>query len=368
MIKSLFISVRKAWSFNIEPPKYSAIETLSFTEHSLAFIKSEFSKQIFNHGKRKPDATMIPYNHYNIATDGPYFDSHKFRVAARELLFSARNLGQVTTLFKHYRRVAIELVNLWNDKLYFIEQEIRADGPPIQPTMVNVELTREFKTWWHHDDDLAHFNILYPQLFTNQNFAYYAAHIANLLPSATLQHTQEVMVRDGIPDFMINLKTALKILLVQNNADCIENVKRGNHWEAPFRDWFDQSFTFLGYTCSRESIRGKGHIDLHVHTQSEGDKIIEFKGWWDSTRRKTVVQQVCQYLTQFEGDGYIVMINHTQKPIDLAYQKIVCTKASGYVSRSWKKHRAGKGIRYYSSRHRSASGEKEVYHFIISIF
>jgi hypothetical protein len=367
LLTSLFISVRSAYSFGVAPRHYSAIEILQFVEHSLAFIRTQFLEQVSKHQQIEASGGTNRFWIYYIATDGPYFDAQKFKTAAYELLFSAGNSAYVLALFKQYKRVSVELVNLWNNKLFFIEQDALKAHPANEQKKQHVELTSDFKLLWHTNGLDEHFEMLSPQPYMNQNLAHYAANIANSLSFPLGQKSQEISVRSGSYDFLSDFKLAIKTLLDQNNDISIENIRNKKRLEAPFRDWFHRCFSMRSYVCSRETLRGNGHIDLKVHTAAEGDKIIEFKGWWDSTRRKTVVKQLCEYLTQFEGDGYIVMINQSKKNVVAQYKQIVFAKHSGYVRGSWKNHRAGRGLAYYSSRHRSNGEEKEVYHFIINV-
>ena len=98
--------------------------------------------------------------------------------------------------------------------------------------------------------------------------------------------------------------------------------------------------------------------------ESNRVKVVEFKGWWNP-KRKTVVQQTCKYLTDFEGDNYIFMINHGTKNIEAAYKLIVEAAATGYKKNTWKVHKISSFV-YFTSIHKHRAKDKTIYHFIFN--
>jgi hypothetical protein len=58
--------------------------------------------------------------------------------------------------------------------------------------------------------DPEHFEIYYPRLYANQNFATYAAKIANQLSSDLQEDGRQVKVKTGKADFLSDLIAAIK--------------------------------------------------------------------------------------------------------------------------------------------------------------
>jgi hypothetical protein len=97
-------------------------------------------------------------------------------------------------------------------------------------------------------------------------------------------------------------------------------------------------------------------------------KIIEFKGWWNSDR-KEITQQLCGYLSDFEEDGYVFMINHTRQGIAAKYQLLIQTPEVNYIQDSWQVILfKDTGFTYYQSRHNYALQGKRLHHFIVNIW
>lgn len=144
----------------------------------------------------------------------------------------------------------------------------------------------------------------------------------------------------------------------------------GQKDEGKFREWFHTFFGGGGYEfIEAEGAQGTGRIDLRVKDKAEGVKTIEFKGWWNSDS-KEIIDQVVQYLTDFEEDGYIFMINNLKKKdILLPYKKLVTAPGADYVFDSWQtvKYR-NTGFEYYISKHHKHNRVKTVYHFIYRLF
>ncbi len=100
-----------------------------------------------------------------------------------------------------------------------------------------------------------------------------------------------------------------------------------------------------------------------------GEKIIEFKGWWNQDT-KTSPEQICSYLTDFEKDGYIFMINHLKKKEIVAdYKELITKPPMNYIADSWKEHNyENTDMVYYESKHQFAVKEKTIYHFIFNVY
>lgn len=155
------------------------------------------------------------------------------------------------------------------------------------------------------------------------------------------------------------------------NEPCIMNIRENKpDKETAFRYWFKNYFTarYPDAIVTAEEEKGNGRIDLKVSHKLFGDKIIEFKGWWNQDK-KSSPEQICSYLTDFEKEGYIFMINHLEKKtIDIDYKSFITNSAMSYVPDSWKDHRyESTDMVYYESRHLFSAKEKVVYHFIFNV-
>ena len=122
-----------------------------------------------------------------------------------------------------------------------------------------------------------------------------------------------------------------------------------------------------GYNAEPEPEKGNGRIDLKVTHNTISNKVIEFKGWWNNDKNEIVIQ-VCSYLTEFEGDAYIFMINHTKTDITDRYKEIICSEEMKYVRNSWEEvpHKPSDYF-YFKSKHDISRKGKNVYHFIFPV-
>lgn len=147
--------------------------------------------------------------------------------------------------------------------------------------------------------------------------------------------------------------------------DGLHNGKTG--CEAEFRDfmrsWLKSYFT----NALTEEIKGKGRIDLTISHPKIGKAIVEFKGWWNRDKNN-IIQQVYKYITDFEKNAYLFIINHTAKHIDSDYRSIVTADANGYVPGSWKTLQYSfTDFDYYVSKHKIGSKTRTLYHFIFNL-
>lgn len=155
------------------------------------------------------------------------------------------------------------------------------------------------------------------------------------------------------------------------NEPCIMNIRQNRpDKESAFRYWFKNYFSarYPDALVTAEEEKGDGRIDLKVSHKSFGDKIIEFKGWWNQDK-KSSAKQVCGYLTDFENDGYIFMINHLErKEIVADYKALVTDSSMNYIADSWREHRyENTNMIYYQSKHIFSVKEKTVFHFVFNV-
>jgi hypothetical protein len=157
-----------------------------------------------------------------------------------------------------------------------------------------------------------------------------------------------------------------------SNEYCIRNVRNdGPDKESEIRYWFRNFFAarYPDAIVTVEEQQGKGHMDLRIVTIGSPDKIVEFKGWWNSHKANTAAQ-ICNYLTDFEKDGYVVMINHLKTtPIVDGYKAIITNPAMNYIPNSWVAHQFGQtDVYFYQSKHRFDGKEKTLYHFLLNVY
>jgi hypothetical protein len=367
ILDGLFYAIQEAGQYEQPQETYSDIEVLSMTEYALWFIRNEFKVQLkeITGGFSRPRTDT--YFIYHIAQDGPFFDYPKFKHSFRKLLLSATNVEGLKQILRPYHKAAVEIVKCWNEKVFKLEQNDHTDEKIKQPTVVNVQFkARELRYSWWSDTEL--FEIYSPRPYGNSAFASFAAGIANLLSNELLGGKKVELRTDEVNVIEDMVQGIRKLLQEDANAHCIDELKKKIRKEHLFRNWFSTWFDARRYGTSSEPIKGKGHIDLRLNHPEAGIKIIEFKGWWNKDKGQ-IIQQLYKYLTQFEGDAYIVMINYTRRDITPAYKKMVTTRQCGYIPGSWKqfKYRRTR-FTYFRTMHNLGPQPKEVFHFIISPF
>jgi hypothetical protein len=172
--------------------------------------------------------------------------------------------------------------------------------------------------------------------------------------------------------FILNLVEGMKLLQSgDTNEDCLVTIRnKGKGKETKFRHWFR---TFLaarykGSVVTAEEENGPGRMDLKIYHQHLGTKVIEFKGWWNRDKGGTTTQLI-NYLTDFEGDGFIFMINNLeQKDIVADYKDLVEQEGTAYEPASWLAHQVpNSDFAYYESKHKSAIKMKTIYHFVFNV-
>ena len=171
--------------------------------------------------------------------------------------------------------------------------------------------------------------------------------------------------------FIETLLSGIRELQTQDiNAECIRDIKQTKkRKEAPFRNWF-KTFLSLKYdSVNAEPEKGKGRIDLKIEDREIGTKIIEFKGWWNPDKKK-IAKQIGGYLTDFEEDGYIIMINHNKnKSINENYLSLIKTQEMGYIKDSLENKKCeNTDFKYYISKHWDGIRTKTLSHFILNVY
>lgn len=357
ILEDLQKAVWAAQYFDQPLKTYTPYQILSFAEYALWFIRKEFQEQAKVSKNLHPRPRTKTYFHYLISQDAPFFDFPKFKTAFRELNFSIKNRVPFEKIAGNFHNAAKEIVDLWNNHIFKIvnNPESHKLSEMVRVEFKGGELTH---SWWN---EAGLFEAKPHALYHNQDFAQLAAGIANIIADEvlnkkhlTIQLEERIFLNDFLNAIHVMLEEEIKL-----------DLQEGKRKEDPFRTWVWRWFKGLGYIAERESLKGGGHIDLKVHTKEEGLKIIEFKGWWNP-KRKTVIQQTCKYLTDFEGDAYIFMINHKKVSIESMYKLIVEDRASGYITSTWASHKVS-SFSYFTSEHQLGAKKKMIYHFIYNI-
>lgn len=366
ILDEIYSAIQIAWRMEKVQQDFSPYEILSFVEVALIFIKQEFNEQIKKPTRIFPRPRTKSYFTYLIAQNAPFFNYPVFKSNLRKLLFASYNLPEVKKVLKSFHKSASEIVQLWNEELFFIEEKSNSDNVNIKSDVIRIEFHSESLnyTWWA---DAKLFENISHKFYMNQDLAFYAANIANLVNDDII-HGKEIHIKSERKNFIDDFVTGIKKLLEQGNSETsILNILDKRYHEKPFRDFFSTWFDAKGYSTNRESLKGSLQIDLKVEHPSIEKKILEFKGWWHK-RKKLVIQQLSNYLTLFDQEGYICIINQTNKSIEDPYQKMVTEHINGYIKGSWKKIRfKSSPFYYYTSNHRLDIQTKSLFHFIIDI-
>lgn len=367
-LDEVFYSLQYIPYFDRTVKNFSPFEIISFAETALLFIKQEFYEQSKKTISPFPRPRTRGYFTYLIAQDGPFFSFPKFKNAFRELLYTTNNSEKIEKLFIAFHKAAIEIVKLWNEEIYFIERKAHSEENDLKSERVRVEFHSDSlkHSWW--SDEKMFDNSVPHEFYLNQDFASYAANIANLINSEII-HGKPTKLIEFKKDFLTDFIEGIQHLQIQNeNEVSVNNILNKKLLEAPFRNYFSTWFTARNYSVNSESLRGNKHIDLKVEHPLLDKKIIEFKGWWNP-KKDQLVFQLFNYLTQFEGDGYIFVINHTEKDINDLYHKLICIPETGYLNKSWKRIRFKRSSFYfYQSVHILNTNKVKVYHLLFDIY
>jgi hypothetical protein len=137
--------------------------------------------------------------------------------------------------------------------------------------------------------------------------------------------------------------------------------------ETDFRDIFYRTFG-LSYDIeiSAEALSRVGRTDLQIESHKFGTKTFEFK-IWGSNDYKNVVKQIYEYLTDFEKEGYIFMVNKNIGTIKDEYEANLKRNEMGYIVDSFETLMIG-SFEFYKSKHKISVETKTLYHFIYNIY
>jgi hypothetical protein len=111
-----------------------------------------------------------------------------------------------------------------------------------------------------------------------------------------------------------------------------------------------------------ESLSRKGRTDLLVSGEY-GRIIVEFKIWKRNNYKK-IVNQLIGYLSDFESEGYIVILNKQQKLIEKEYIQTISDEQTFIIGEVTKLKLKDTNYEYYRSTHKIDLKPKTVTHFI----
>jgi hypothetical protein len=154
-------------------------------------------------------------------------------------------------------------------------------------------------------------------------------------------------------------------------AICIKKHRENNKVknELEFRDWFIPWFRAKYDYANSETEKGNLRVDLKIEDNIIGKKIIEFKGWWNPDKRE-IIDQLTNYMTEFDRTGYIFMINNLSKgkrgSIAKKYEALISNPVMNFKTWTEIPHKKT-DYKYYRSTHRYFGSDKEIYHFIFRL-
>lgn len=365
-IENLHLAVHSMEEFNREKKNYSPYEILSFVEHALAFTLREFKLLIGQDENSGFRPNQHVFSCYLISQDGPFFDFPIFKATILNLLATAENPEFIRNYLRKFSRCAIDIISLWNNEIFELEKKMdnKDNKEPGRQDMIRVEFhVKSLSHSWWSSPEL--FDIKPHHLYTIQNLALYASQIANFI-EGDIQNgsVDNLKTKRFIDDF---IEGVINLTELGKTTMCNKNIFEKKNLEAPFRDWLFTWFEARYYHLQREALIENKRIDLKVSHASIWRKIIEFKGWWERSR-KQVIQQTLSYLTDFEGDGYIFMINHKKKSINDEYKAIVTDVKTAYEVDSWMEFSfKTSAYRYYKTTHLKNGIPKDIYHLIYTV-
>lgn len=159
-------------------------------------------------------------------------------------------------------------------------------------------------------------------------------------------------------------------LLQRNEPGFIRNYKSGKTKQLLESDFRDVIYRTLGMsdeiTVSSESLSRVGRTDLQIESKKFGIKTFEFK-IWGSNDYKEVVSQIYKYMTDFENEGFIFMVNKNQECILDKYKDNLISDSMGYIQDSLEEINFN-GYLCYMSKHKILTKTKSIYHFIYNMY
>lgn len=160
------------------------------------------------------------------------------------------------------------------------------------------------------------------------------------------------------------------IKLIQTNEPSfikdLKSQKTNSLLETDFRNHFYYIFGLSNDTkIDAEGLSRVGRTDLRIESNKFGTKTFEFK-IWGRHNHKEVVKQIYEYLTDFENEGFIFMVNpNEKKEIDNEYLSNLRLPEMDFITLETQEIN---GFKYYISKHKINVKIKTIYHFIYNVY
>lgn len=205
VLEDLRYAIQYAYKLNKEPPVFDSYQIISFCERILIFIKAQFNEQIKKTSSAKYTAERfrkegqevkgnpeyIIYT-FNIISDAPVADFHRFRNEVRKLLLNSANPSELNSVLKPLYNISVEIVDLWNNKLQPIEvaqTEEERDRFVMDRRLITFD-PYEMRIWHHNIYSPDDFYREQSEHFMNQDFAGFAAKVANLISGEVIKQSK----------------------------------------------------------------------------------------------------------------------------------------------------------------------------------
>lgn len=209
MLEDLKYSIINAFRIGRAEPVFDSYQVIAMCERMFLYIRAEFSKQVqktsnakYLSDRRKKEGQVIEGDpeyiiyHYNIISDAPVIDFIRFRNEVRKLNLHAVNPDELKDMLKPLYSAGVEIVELWNNQLQPIE--VAPNGEALKKIIHDQILItfdpEEWVIWTHNIYSPDDFYREPSRHFLNQDFAAFAAKVANFISGEILKknHSKDV--------------------------------------------------------------------------------------------------------------------------------------------------------------------------------
>lgn len=202
MLEDLRYSIINAYRIGKPGPSFDSYQVIAICERMFIYIRSQFNEQVKKTGnaryladRQRKEGQTIEGNpeyiiyHYNIISEAPVIDFTRFRNEVRKLLLNSINPSELTTMLRPLYTVGVEIVNLWNSKLQPIE--VAPNKEELKKVIRDQRLitfdSEEMVIWTHNIYSPEDYYREPSKYFMNQDFAAFAAKVANLISAEVLK-------------------------------------------------------------------------------------------------------------------------------------------------------------------------------------
>lgn len=202
MLEDLKYSILNAFRIGRAEPVFDAYQIVAMCERMFLYIIAEFRKQVqkTTHAKyladtRRKEGQLIDGEpeyiiyHYNIISDAPVVDFIRFRNEVRKLNLHAINPEELKAMLKPLYSAGVEIVELWNNQLQPIEVAPNSEAlkKVIHDQILITFDPEEWVIWTHNIYSPDDFYREPSRHFLNQDFAAFAAKVANFISGEILK-------------------------------------------------------------------------------------------------------------------------------------------------------------------------------------